>query len=345
MASRLHKHQMRNLLVPSIFSVFTAIWMLAPNQTVEALVPSQHKNHHRVKASCRQSVVPDKRIHCNDRRSVLQRVLMGSVLIISPSSTRASETGATDVPPTEQASAPTKPYASLDALLPAARVKLVIDRCVTISSELVNNNNSNTDTELLVQELQQLLSNPQNYTRSEQLANVPKQPAQQYLDTYKKNVDRLNVLEKPGGLLVQAGEIDTWKRLKRQERNRESLDEIRAAFNTYTSSLSFSGDSYRLNVPKEERSRMIRQDSLPDVKNVIASDMGMRYLYRNEILTSMEDARAEMQYQLQQDDFDAHELLSVLKNAQQSCNQWFSLIDEGDVQAAMNVAMNENPKR
>jgi hypothetical protein len=144
-------------------------------------------------------------------------------------------------------------------------------------------------------------------------------------------------------MLVQSGEIDTWKRLKRQERAREENDEIRAAFNTYTTNLSFSGDSYRLNVPKDERSRMIRDDALPDVKSVIASDMGMRYLYRNEVLTNMEDARAELQYQIGQGDgsFDATDLLEILRQAQSSCNKWFSLIDDSDVQNAMKEAKQE----
>ena len=116
----------------------------------------------------------------------------------------------------------TKPYATLDALLPAARVKLIIDKSVIVASELINDdtNNSNKKKQL-VQELQALLLKPQNYTRSSTLAAVPQQPAKQYLDTYKQNLNRLNILEKPGGMLVQSGEIDTWKRLKRQERARE----------------------------------------------------------------------------------------------------------------------------
>jgi hypothetical protein len=88
---------------------------------------------------------------------------------------------------------------------------------------------------------------------------------------------------------------------------------------------------------------MIRDDALPDVKSVIASDMGMRYLYRNEVLTNMEDARAELQYQIGQGDgsFDATDLLEILRQAQSSCNKWFSLIDESDVQNAMKEAKQE----
>jgi len=319
-------------VIAAIFLVLAII--MAPKQKVAGFAPSHV-------AQSRRSRALEAFNHEQNRRSILkQGALLGSIV------TKPSIAAAVENPPptpTQQQVPPlsTKPYASLDALLPAARVKIVIDKSVTIASKLTNSDsNANTARQetLVVQELQNLLLTPQNYTRSSQLADVPKQPAKQYLDSYKKNIDQLNILEKPGGLLVQSGEIDTWKRLKRQERARESADEVRAAFNAYTSNLSFSGDSYKLNVPKEERSRMIRQDSLPDIKNVIASDMGMRYLYRNEVLTNMQDARAELRYQLQQEDFDATELLEILRNAQASCNRWFGLIDESDVQTALEAA-------
>lgn len=272
------------------------------------------------------------------RRNILESIVVYTCGIILAWPSAVAGAKEETMPPST-----TKPYATLDALLPAARVKLTIDESVTITSELVSLDSNSNKKEQLIQELQDLLLKPQNYTRASTLADVPQRPARQYLDTYKKNLDRLNILEKPGGMLVQSGEIDTWKRLKRQERAREKNDEIRAAFNTYTTNLSFSGDSYRLNVPKDERSRMIRDDALPDVKSVIASDMGMRYLYRNEVLTNMEDARAELQYQIGQGDgsFDATDLLEILRQAQSSCNKWFSLIDDSDVQNAMQEAKQE----
>lgn len=85
---------------------------------------------------------------------------------------------------------------------------------------------------------------------------------------------------------------------------------------------------------------MVRQDRLPDVKQVITSDMGMRYLYRNQILTDMDDVRAELQYQLKINTFpdaaiDATELLNLLKEAQRACDRWLSLIDPNDVLEAI----------
>lgn len=189
-------------------------------------------------------------------------------------------------------------------------------------------------------ELKDLWLTPQNLISA---ANeVPRQPAQAYLNSYKSKVDRLPALAKPGALLVQNGEIRTWKLLKQQERAREDQDEFRAALNTYTHQLSFSADSYRWNGSAAERSQLIRQEQLPDVKTVIASDMGLRYLYRNEILNAIQDVRAELQYQRNasqsskdDDDFDASDLLDLLQQAQSACNKWFGLIDEQDVQEAI----------
>eukprot|EP00978_Attheya_sp_CCMP212_P010824 scaffold26301_cov52-Attheya_sp.AAC.9 len=248
-----------------------------------------------------------------------------------------------------------KPYASLDALLPAARVKKLIDTAVQLASDLVvsedkslSEDNKERKKDLAVAELERLLLQPQNFTRSSSSENnvlaVPKQPAKQYLEAYKQTRENMNWLEQPGAWLVQNGEIDTWKRLKRQERARESTDEIRAALNVYTSSLAFNANEYALTAsPKAERSRLIREDRIPDVKTVIASDMGMRYLYRNQILSSMDDCRAELRYQLQQtNNFDGEELLHLLKEAQTASDNFFHLIDDRDVRDAFETISTEN---
>lgn len=78
---------------------------------------------------------------------------------------------------------------------------------------------------------------------------------------------------------------------------------------------------------------------MPDVKQVIASDMGLRNLYRNQILTALDDVRAELIYQRQRppDELDTTELLELLKEAQAACGRWFGLIDAKDVEAAMDT--------
>ena len=43
--------------------------------------------------------------------------------------------------------------------------------------------------------------------------------------------NKVSLLEKPGAMLVENGEIGAWKRLKREEQAREETDEIRVALN------------------------------------------------------------------------------------------------------------------
>jgi hypothetical protein len=156
-------------------------------------------------------------------------------------------------------------------------------------------------------------------------------------------------LEQPGALLIQSGEIGAWRRLKRQERVREETDQIRAALNSYTNDLSFRTDSYIFNESKEMKSKLIREDRLPDVKQVITSDLGLRYLYRNNVLDAMEDARAELSLLLKEADnqidttttIDLNEMQRLLKNADTALNDWFSLIDVNDVRNAQDALRQE----
>lgn len=234
------------------------------------------------------------------------------------------------------------PFAPIDALLPAARVKITLDSAVIIASQLSTATDANEKRKLL-HDLEGLLLVTQNYTRGTTPMAVPQQPAKQYLNAYDEYRRHLSLLEKPGAILVQNGEIDAWKRLKREERSREDADEVRAAFNYYTSNLNFNSQEFILTATREERSRLIRDDKIPDVKTVIASDMGLRYLLRNDVLTACDDARAELNYQMKQDpnSVDGGELLDILLMAQIACTKWFALIDERDMMAAMEIVLKE----
>ena len=239
------------------------------------------------------------------------------------------------------------PFAPVDTLLPAARVKITLDNAVDIASKLVSNDDGLGNKELL-HTLESLLLIPQDYMKGTTPIDVPQQPAMSYLKSYEENRNQVSILEKPGAMLVQNGEIDTWKRLKRQEKAREDTDEIRAALNYYTSNLNFNSDKFVLTASKEERSKMIRDDKIPDVKSVIASDMGLRYLLRNDLLTAVDDARAEIRYQLKQQNnngassIDGSDLLELLLTAQGALNKWFGLIDEKDTIAALDIVKREN---
>jgi hypothetical protein len=144
------------------------------------------------------------------------------------------------------------PFAPIDALLPAARVKITLDSAVIIASQLSTATDANEKRKLL-HDLEGLLLVTQNYTRGTTPMAVPQQPAKQYLNAYDEYRRHLSLLEKPGAILVQNGEIDAWKRLKREERIREDADEVRAAFNYYTSNLNFNSQEFILTATREER--------------------------------------------------------------------------------------------
>ena len=272
----------------------------------------------------------------SDRRNVLQQITAASVAAILSAN--------------KEPALAVAPFAPIDALLPATRVKLMIDRAVDIASKLVAAGNDNVEiSHAMLQDLENLLLQPQNFNRGTTPMEVPQQPAKSYLDAYADYRRSVSILEKPGALLVQKGEIDAWKRLKRQERRKEDADEIRAALNYYTSNINFNSDKFILTASKDERSKMIREDRIPDVKTVIASDMGLRYLLRNDILTACDDARAELKYQLAKetdanasDAVDGQELLDLLLVAQSACSKWFDLIDEKNVQEALLIVSKED---
>ena len=285
-----------------------------------------------------------------DRRKCIEASLSSAISVLTLPQVAAADDDAGDTTTTKDESSTTnmmnssrRPFAPIDTLVPATRVRLMIDDALRITNRL---NQADVDNKRqLLTRLDALLLQPQNFTRGYQPIDVPKQPAQSYLDSYAHYRNSVSLLEKPGALLVQNGEIDTWKRLKRQEKAREDADEVRAALNLYTSNLNFNPDRYTLTGSKSERSRLIRNDQLPDVKNVIASDMGLRYLLRNEVLTALDDARAELRYQMEEDEkghtVDGTELVDILQRAKVSCDKWFGLIGEEDVAAALEIVQKE----
>ena len=141
----------------------------------------------------------------------------------------------------EPAHAIVAPFAPVDALLPAARVKVSIDRAVDVASNLVAASEDRIDdatktTErdtllLLFCDPESLLLSPQNFNRGTMPIEPPPQPTRSYLNAYADYRSRVSVLERPGAMLVQNGEIDAWRQLTRQERVREDADEVRAALN------------------------------------------------------------------------------------------------------------------
>ena len=121
---------------------------------------------------------------------------------------------------------------------------------------------------------------------------------------------------------------------------------MRAAFNFYARQLSFA-DEYVLTAPKDKRKEMIRNDALPSITAVIASDLDRRDLYRNEFLTAIDDAVAEVAYQVrlkQPEEVDVTDVVNLVNEAHEACENWFSLIPSQDVEEAVAAVMLKDAK-
>lgn len=257
---------------------------------------------------------------------------------------------------------PRPPYApSVSNLVPATRVRLWIRQLVDLASQASATTDARARSDILVQ-LQQLLvesppqflsvASPDEERVFEQYRTTPTLDAwtrarQKEADaTYRFQTSLASSAPSSNPIwalnegVEQWGERRQFRRLQKEQRQLEKTNAIRAAFNAYTNNLLY-GDSVRLTAAPEVRKALIREDRLPDVSSVIRSDLDLRDLYRNQVLSAIDDAKAELAYQLALDDIasiDATELLALLRTAQASCDLWFSLVPEQDAQEALRMA-------
>lgn len=319
----------------------------------------------------------------NNRRDILQKlcaIIMNGILLIpeyaqamnesddSPidMSTRSSTS---DVITTAKKSYPKKPFAPLPALLPAVRVKLTIDDALMVTNQIMAlDNSSSTDdvekknildvrndkisrlNELIIEREKKGFMKPFSDKSDSNITftktTITSSNSKLYDDTYRDKMKNLAITDVPLALLSQAGDKRQFSILQSRQRKLEKNSPIRQALNFYTRQLQFDTESYVLNASAEEKKRMIRNDSLPDIQSVIVSDLDLRDLIRNQILDAYDDVRAEIQYQLRRcndnmEEFDVIELHELLTRAQRECNQWFSFVDENDVMQAMEVVTAE----
>jgi hypothetical protein len=274
----------------------------------------------------------------------------------------------------------TKPYTPyLENLLPACRVRLYIDNLLVLARDIQNSPRQEQDADQLWDDLEYQLiqSPPQFMTNDDIVSSKGYVVASQRTKTPSSGPPIIvspdivpssrttNTVYAMDQMLQTWGGKQQWSILKKRQSDLERTDLIRAALNAYTNNLVFGADAYIFTGTPEERKRRIRNDSLPDVTTVIRSDLDLRDLYRNQVLTAMEDAKAEFQYQLQtrtkdilqdrensnhhfndKDDKNLNgnldELVEILQQAQQSCSDWFRFVPEDDVQMAMEVVKKEH---
>jgi hypothetical protein len=261
---------------------------------------------------------------------------------------------------------PQKPFAPPAALLPATRVKLLIEQSLSLLDDLLDSDKSSIDESKKKQMLQDTIISLQRNLLLQQTYMLPlyenvkkqieetkdihlKSNSKLYDDTYNNIMKSASPQDVPYLLLVKAGEQREINILKQQQKYLEKQNAIREAFNFYTKQLQFDTEFYVLNASPTEKKKMIRNDALPDIKSVIVSDLDLRDLVRNQVLDAVDDAKAELMYQMKQYDdsgiFDGSELRTCLLRAQGMINQWFGFIPENDVAVAVETVSKEMTDR
>jgi len=248
--------------------------------------------------------------------------------------------------PKEDGSGNNQPRADLEYLLPAARVGVYVYQTLAIAEQL----NSASKSEETIQKLDNLLLSPPSFisnkdpkvTRGDAYNNLPPilgevvVAQQKQKERKQQNVD---VGFAPVGELV--GERRSWNRLVKAEKAREGASEVRRALNIYTTNINFNPNKYKYSGTSEEKSKLIREDKLPTAKDVIRSDLDARDLYRNQLQTSLDDAKAEYIYQKKNDFESPDELISILRDAQRAIDKWFGFIPDDDTKEALEVVRKE----
>lgn len=284
--------------------------------------------------------------HQRDRRAFLSKNVnqfLASAIAVIPAVARAEDDAVL-----ERSSRGGRPFAPLQALLPAARLRLWVDEVYALSRDLQTRRDPDERFKA-VQTLNERLSNPPKLFRGEKMEKRTYSPTAQLTtgvssvnkDQYQLNRKGLNVGEKVSAMFNQADVERQWGMLQYAESKREEENEMRAAFNFYTRSLTFA-DEYVLTASKEERKNMIRNDELPTLSAVITSDLDRRDLYRNQFLTAIDDAIAEAAYQAKRTvaEVDVTDLIDLVNQAHNACDGWFSLIapqDVGDAKQELNT--------
>ena len=281
------------------------------------------------------------------RKKMIEKIIAmgGSAIITSSAIYKASASEEQTIVMKKQTT--NKPFAPTEALLPATRLKLWTDQAFDISNTLTSTETKENQYKVM-QDLNQILSSPPKLFLSDtkkskknmaSMAQITSSASNANKKQYKQNRQEYSSIgDKFAAMLNQADVERQWGMLQYEESKREESNEMRMAFNYYTQQINFA-DTYSLTASKEQRKKMIRNDELPTLTAVIASDLDLRDLYRNQYLTAMEDVIAEVAYQIKQtpDMIDYNDTNDLMKQAYTAISQWFDLISPDDVQDALSI--------
>jgi hypothetical protein len=120
---------------------------------------------------------------------------------------------------------------------------------------------------------------------------------------------------------------------------------VRASMNIYTANLNYGAasssdknnpaDVYDVTDPAWKKAYIRANDGLPDVKRVIAADLDLRDLYRNQVQQKVDDASAEW-YSTR---CNVKEFQELLQEASSSFDAWLDRIPDTDVHAAIQAVL------
>lgn len=259
-----------------------------------------------------------------------------------------------------------RPSAPLEYLVPATRVGVYVYNTLSVAEEIVKlqkESDRSEDSAAKMQyswaKLDALILSPPPFikptdpkvSRGDAYGGAPPiigeigMAAQKRRERREQSIDAdlASELFEPGQLI---GERRQWTQLQKAEMKREAASEVRKALNIYTTNLNFNRNKYSFKGSAEEKSALIRNDRLPTATDVIRSDLDSRDLFRNQMQTSLEDARAEYVYAKKEcggdvTKADLTELMGLLLAAKEAIDKWFSFVLDDDVKKALDVVQQE----
>ena len=231
-------------------------------------------------------------------------------------------------------------------LRPATRVKLYIDQAISICRAVKSQQSSVEATSFqpiadYLLEKEPVFMTEEEERMSKRYLEIDTSSAWQAARLKEREargaelgIDYTTPYDRFNTAVQQFGDKNTFRILRQRQRGLERNNAMRAAFNAYTNNLVF-GDAYQLNLEGDAKKSAVRNDALPNVNAVVVSDLDLRDLYRNQVLQNVEDAKAEVVYQLKSGELDSEEVLNYLVAAQKSCSDWFGFIPKDDVDEAL----------
>lgn len=214
----------------------------------------------------------------------------------------------------------TTPHAPTAALLPALQQRLLLESCRLLVANITTSQQDDDETRrlLLQQQLQSILP-----------------PLLEDSTSLDRKNDDLKVLQDYPPTQALRGRV------------------VRAAMNVYLGSLQYgSNPQYKVVDADWKRNYIRAHDGLPAAQKVVAADLELRTLYRNQVQGKVDDAAAEFDYIIKKssnsrnsstiatlNDEDWQELQTLLQQAAETFDLWLDRIADDDVRLALQAVL------